>query len=77
MTVEQTDSFGMYFCFWDCFFSQTQRAEPVVVVAGSGQVGNAAGVVQALREQSVMSTPILTAVWMVRRTIRRLRLLAG
>jgi hypothetical protein len=38
-------------------------SDVAVVVAGGGHVVNAAGVVQALREQSGMSTPVRAAVW--------------
>jgi hypothetical protein len=31
--------------------------------SGCGHVGNRAAVIQALREQSVMSTPIRAALW--------------
>src|SRR6266536_735975 len=43
--------------------SEKQRAAPVVVAPGCGHVGNRAAVIQALREQSVMSMPIRAPLW--------------
>src|SRR5437764_13125378 len=43
--------------------SEKQRATPVVVAPGCGHVGNRAAVIQALREQSVMSMPIRASLW--------------